>query len=103
MKFVALFGSVDLRALLLRPADFHIRPAPRFFVLAPLENAPPCTSLAVMFDGTELNGCVKLLCCYFLCQGGVDCYQIISLFWKCCKWKENQLKDQDEANKNQTN
>ena len=35
MHFCRTFGSVDLRAFLPRPADFHLRPAPRRFVLAP--------------------------------------------------------------------
>ena len=43
MKFVALFGSVDLRALLLRPADFHIRLAP---VFCP-RTAGKCSSLHI--------------------------------------------------------
>ena len=53
--FCRIFGSVDLRAFSPRPApdrpaDFHSRPAPRIFTLAPprpapQKNTPPRTSL----------------------------------------------------------
>ena len=47
----AFFGSVDLRAFLPCPADFHLRLAPRIFILVlsrptALENALPRTSPA---------------------------------------------------------